>query len=66
VKEYRRQIEEEGPKVLGVRLGEADCKEALREWIDALGSIAAVKATAQASANLDRALVTNQETDWLS
>jgi len=61
VKEYRKQMEEEGPKASGVRLGEADYKEALGEWIDALDSIAALKATAQASADLDRALVRNQE-----
>jgi hypothetical protein len=61
VKEYRRQMEEKGPKASGVRLGEADYKEALGEWIDALDSIAAVKATAQASANLESALVINQE-----
>jgi hypothetical protein len=61
VKEYRRQMEEEGPKASEVRLGEADYKEALGEWIGALDSIAAVKATAQASADLDRALVMNQE-----
>jgi hypothetical protein len=61
VKEYRRQMEEEGPKASGVRLGEADYKEAMGEWIEALDSIAAVKATAQACADLDRALVINQE-----
>jgi len=42
-------------------LGEADYKEALGEWIDALDSIAAVKATAQASADLNCVLVMNQE-----
>jgi hypothetical protein len=61
VKEYCRQMEDEGLKVSGVRLGEADYKEAHREWINVLDSIAAVKATAQASADLDRALVINQE-----
>jgi len=61
VKEYRRQMEEEGPKASGVRLGRADYKEALGEWIDALDSIAAVKVTAQASVDLDRTLVLNQE-----
>jgi hypothetical protein len=61
VKEYRRQMEEEGPKASGVRLGEADYKEALGEWIDALDRIATVKTTAQASADPDRALVVNQE-----
>ena len=43
-------MEEEGPKASGVRLGQADYKEALGEWIDALDSVAAVEATAQASA----------------
>jgi len=59
VKEYRRQMKEEGPKASGVRLGEADYKEALGEWIETLDSIAAVKVTAQASANLESALVIN-------
>jgi len=37
-------MEEEGPKASGVRLGEADYKEAMGEWIVALDSIAAMRA----------------------
>jgi hypothetical protein len=46
VKEYRRQMEEEGPKASGVKVGEAEYKEAMGEWIEAIDSIAAVKAAA--------------------
>jgi len=60
VKEYRREMEEEGPKASGVRVGEAEYKEAMREWIEAIDSVAAVKAAA-VSIDLERALVVNQE-----
>jgi len=60
VKEYRREMEEEGPKASGVRVGEAEYKEAMSEWIEAIDSVAAVKAAA-VSIDLERALVVNQE-----
>ena len=40
-------MEEEGPKASGPRIGEADYKEAIGEWIEALESIAAILAAAQ-------------------
>jgi hypothetical protein len=61
VKEYRRQMEEEGPKASGVRVGEAEYKEAMSEWIEAIDSVAAVKAAAEVGIDLERALVVNQE-----
>lgn len=61
VKEYRKQMEEEGPKVSGVRIGEAEYKEAMGEWIEAIDSVAALKLNTQAAVDLERALNVNQE-----
>jgi uncharacterized protein YwlG (UPF0340 family) len=52
---------EERPKASGVRVGEAEYKEAMSNWIEAIDSIAAVRLANQAGVNLDRALVTEQE-----
>ena len=60
VKNYRKQIEEEGPKASGPRIGEADYKETMGEWVEALDSIAVIRTAAQTRIGLDRALVINQ------
>jgi hypothetical protein len=54
-------MEEEGLKASGVGVGEAEYKEAMGEWIEAIDSVAAVKAAAQVDVDLKRALVVNQE-----
>jgi hypothetical protein len=46
VKEYRRQMEEEGLKTSGVRVGEAEYKKTMSEWIKAIDSVAVIKAAA--------------------
>jgi hypothetical protein len=61
VKEYRRQMKEEGLKASGVRVGEAEYKEVISKWIEAIDNVAAVKAAAQVDVDLKRALVVNQE-----
>ena len=50
-------MEEEGPKASGPRIGEADYKEAMSEWIEALDSVAAMRAAAQTRVDPGGALV---------
>jgi hypothetical protein len=61
VKDYRRQMTEEGPKASGIKVGEAEYKEAMSDWIEAIDSVAAIRSADQAEVDLDRALAAEQE-----
>ena len=52
---------EEDSKASGVRVGKAEYKEAMSDWIEAIDSIAAIRLANQAGLDLDRALAAEQE-----